>query len=78
MPLLLQPIVAPCITKESHIHLFERYSFKANIWIAIFSFIGNYWYTHYFYSVLKYAPFVSLPFLAPRSLSLFDLQCAAR
>jgi hypothetical protein len=29
-----------------------RYSFKANLWIAIFSFIGNYWYTHYFYSVL--------------------------
>ena len=31
----------------------ERYITKANIWIAIFSFIGNYWYTHYFYRVLE-------------------------
>ena len=38
---------------ESKKPLFERYSFKANLWIAIFSFIGNYWYTHYFYSVLS-------------------------
>mmetsp|Transcript_36461 Transcript_36461/g.44123 ORF Transcript_36461/g.44123 Transcript_36461/m.44123 type:complete len:300 (-) Transcript_36461:94-993(-) len=33
--------------------LSERYITKANVWIAIFSFIGNYWYTHYFYHVLK-------------------------
>ncbi|KAJ1473596.1 hypothetical protein T484DRAFT_1835477, partial [Baffinella frigidus] len=33
--------------------LLERYSFKANLWILIFSFIGNYWYTHYFYTVLR-------------------------
>ena len=52
-PLLLQPIVAPHITKESDRPLTERYAFKANLWIAIYSFIGNYWYTHYFYSVLK-------------------------
>lgn len=32
---------------------FERYITKANVWISIFSFIGNYWYTHYFYRVLK-------------------------
>ena len=31
----------------------KRHSFKANVWIAIFSFIGNWWYTHYFYSVLE-------------------------
>ena len=31
----------------------ERYIFKANLWIAVFSFIGNYWYTHYFYGVLN-------------------------
>jgi cycloeucalenol cycloisomerase len=29
------------------------YILKANAWIAVFSFIGNYWYTHYFYGVLK-------------------------
>lgn len=33
--------------------LLERYAFKANVWIATYSFIGNYWYTHYFYSVLQ-------------------------
>jgi cycloeucalenol cycloisomerase len=31
----------------------EAYIFKANLWIAVFSFIGNYWYTHYFYGVLN-------------------------
>ena len=31
----------------------DRYITKANLWVAIFSFIGNYWYTHYFYRVLK-------------------------
>lgn len=51
-PFLLQPILYPLKT-ESKLPLFERYSFKANVWIAIYSFIGNYWYTHYFYQVLK-------------------------
>jgi len=52
LPLLLQPLIYP-LGPDKDRPLFERYSFKANIWIAIFSFIGNYWYTHYFYSVLK-------------------------
>jgi cycloeucalenol cycloisomerase len=34
---------------------YQRYSCKANVWIAVYSFIGNYWYTHYFYSVLHAA-----------------------
>ena len=29
------------------------HSLKANAWLVIFSFVGNYWYTHYFYSVLR-------------------------
>jgi cycloeucalenol cycloisomerase len=29
-----------------------RYWVKANVWIAIFSFVGNYFWTHYFYHVL--------------------------
>ncbi|GBG89110.1 hypothetical protein CBR_g48821 [Chara braunii] len=32
--------------------LYERHWFKANIWIAIFSFNVNYFFTHYFYTVL--------------------------
>lgn len=51
-PFLLQPVLFP-MKSERHLPLIERYSFKANVWIAIFSFIGNYWYTHYFYSVLQ-------------------------
>lgn len=30
----------------------QRYWVKANVWIAIFSFIGNYFWTHYFYDLL--------------------------
>ena len=52
LPLILQPILYP-IGPDKDRCLTQRYAFKANIWIAIFSFIGNYWYTHYFYSVLK-------------------------
>jgi cycloeucalenol cycloisomerase len=51
-PYLLQPFLYP-MPSEKNLPLHMRYSFKANIWIAIFSFIGNYWYTHYFYSVLE-------------------------
>jgi len=52
LPYLLQPVVYP-LPAEKNLPLHMRYSFKANLWIAIFSFIGNYWYTHYFYSVLE-------------------------
>jgi cycloeucalenol cycloisomerase len=52
LPFLLQPLLYP-LEAESKVPLMLRYSFKANVWIAIFSFIGNYWYTHYFYSVLQ-------------------------
>lgn len=52
LPLVLQPIVWPMGPDQSR-PLLQRYSFKANVWLAIYTFIGNYWYTHYFYSVLK-------------------------
>ncbi|KAJ1423738.1 hypothetical protein B484DRAFT_103271 [Ochromonadaceae sp. CCMP2298] len=52
LPFLLQPLLYP-LPAERCLPLFLRYSFKANVWLAIFSFVGNYWYTHYFYSVLK-------------------------
>eukprot|EP00606_Chrysophyceae_sp_TOSAG23-5_P000939 GSChrysophyteH2.ASY1.ANO1.1262.1 assembled CDS len=60
LPYLLQPIVYP-LPAEKNLPLHMRYSFKANVWVAIFSFIGNYWYTHYFYGVLQaYYDFPSL------------------
>ncbi len=52
LPYLLQPVLFP-LPAEKNLPLYMRYSFKANVWIALFSFVGNYWYTHYFYSVLK-------------------------
>ena len=29
------------------------HALRAQVWVAVFGFIGNYWYTHYFYSVLE-------------------------
>ena len=52
LPYLFQPYFLP-MPAERHMPLLQRYSFKANVWISIFSFVGNYWYTHYFYSVLR-------------------------
>ena len=53
LPYVAQPLLAPGLTGEAHRPLTERYCFKANVWVLLFGFIGNYWYTHYFYSVLK-------------------------
>lgn len=58
LPFLLQPLVLPTAgfqSPDSKRPFLERYALKANIWLAVYSFIGNYWYTHYFYSVLKVA-----------------------
>ena len=43
----------PWLTGEATVPLLHRYCLKANLWLAIFGFIGNYWYTHYFYNILK-------------------------
>ena len=56
LPLVLQPIFFPSAgfgSPDESRSLFKRFSTKANLWIAIYSFIGNYWYTHYFFTVLK-------------------------
>ena len=51
-PALLYPLMRP-LKGDVGRPLRDWYILKANLWIAIFSFIGNYWYTHYFYGVLK-------------------------
>jgi cycloeucalenol cycloisomerase len=56
LPFLLQPIILPSAmlgSPDAKRPFFERYSTKANLWLFVYSFIGNYWYTHYFYSVLN-------------------------
>lgn len=43
-PLLLQPALAPQLTApDDALPLLARHATRANAWVAIFSFIGNYW-----------------------------------
>ena len=51
-PALVWPLTYP-LKGDKKLPKSEWYILKANLWIALFSFIGNYWYTHYFYAVLK-------------------------
>ena len=46
LPLIVQPFVHGRSAGVWH-------AGRAQLWIAIFGFIGNYWYTHYFYVVLR-------------------------
>lgn len=39
-PLLLQPVLMPSLTKEASVPLLQRFCTKANVWIALFSFLG--------------------------------------
>ncbi|CAK9083956.1 Cycloeucalenol cycloisomerase (Cycloeucalenol--obtusifoliol isomerase) (Cyclopropyl sterol isomerase) [Durusdinium trenchii] len=66
-PLLLQPLLLPALTKEASVPLAQRFCTKANLWIAVYSFLGNYWGTHYFYCVLKAK--YTLPFLPSHQLN---------
>lgn len=47
---LLPPLLQPA--SERGKPLSQRFWVKANLWIAIYSFIGNYVWTHYFYRLL--------------------------
>ena len=51
MPTLV-PVALPDLFLSSHLPLSRRYTTKANCYIAILAFIGNYLWTHYFYTVL--------------------------
>ncbi|KAL3803144.1 hypothetical protein HJC23_003419 [Cyclotella cryptica] len=65
LPLMLQPIIYPqaypievdgkkaLLNPDVSRTFSERYSTKVTLYLLTYSFIGNYWYTHYFYSVLK-------------------------
>jgi hypothetical protein len=46
LPLWLQP------PAEARKPLLQRHWVRANVWMAIFSYIGNYFWTHYFYTLL--------------------------
>ena len=47
LPFLLQPVLVPSGfygSPDVDRPLLERYSTKANLWLGVYSFIGNYWY----------------------------------
>uniref|UniRef100_A0A7I4APN8 Cycloeucalenol cycloisomerase n=1 Tax=Physcomitrium patens TaxID=3218 RepID=A0A7I4APN8_PHYPA len=50
-PCFLVPLIVVC-KEDAERPFYKRYWFKANVWIAIFGFVGNYFWTHYFYTVL--------------------------
>lgn len=51
LPGIVWPILFPCAADKGKPYA-ERFWVKAAVWIAIFSFYGNYFWTHYFYSLL--------------------------
>mmetsp|Transcript_16299 Transcript_16299/g.32916 ORF Transcript_16299/g.32916 Transcript_16299/m.32916 type:complete len:321 (+) Transcript_16299:87-1049(+) len=48
LPLWVQALRAASVRGGGAMH-----ALRAQLWVAVFGFIGNYWYTHYFYSVLR-------------------------
>ncbi|KAL9644110.1 hypothetical protein ABK040_005576 [Willaertia magna] len=51
LPCFLYPLLFPG-EYDKTIPITQRYWFKANIWIGIYNFVGNYLLTHYFYKLL--------------------------
>ena len=51
VPYVILPwiIVLP---SDQSVAWYQRYHVVANVWIAVFSYVGNYFWTHYFYQVL--------------------------
>jgi cycloeucalenol cycloisomerase len=72
LPLLLQPFLypGPVVDGQKRPVVWQRYSFRANLWLTIYSFIANYWFTHYFYSVLQAA------FTMPNAIRLNNVPIA--
>jgi cycloeucalenol cycloisomerase len=51
LPCILWPIFFPS-KADRHIPWTKRYATKANLWVALFNFVGNYFWTHYFFALL--------------------------
>ncbi|KAN0027661.1 hypothetical protein ACTFIU_010634 [Dictyostelium citrinum] len=52
LPCVIYPLLFPCAADKGK-PILERYWVKANIWIALFGFVGNYFWTHYFFVLLQ-------------------------
>src|SRR3989338_4243148 len=51
VPCVAYPLMFPG-KADTKLPIYERYWFKANLWVFIFSFVGNYFWTHYFFNLL--------------------------
>jgi cycloeucalenol cycloisomerase len=70
-PLLVIPLLAPGEADRGK-PLLGRFWVKANVWIAIFGFIGNYFWTHYFFQLLGAA--YTMPSHRLNNVCLYCLQ----
>lgn len=51
IPCFAIPLVVPLPGEKKQVW-YRRYTFKANLWMAAFNFVGNYFWTHYFFALL--------------------------
>ena len=51
LPYFVYPLMYP-FDADRKIPFHRRYFVVSNVWIAVFSYVGNYFWTHYFYQVL--------------------------
>lgn len=51
LPYFVWPLLRP-FAEDAGVPWGQRYYVVANVWIAIFSYVGNYFWTHYFYTLL--------------------------
>ncbi|GAM20056.1 hypothetical protein SAMD00019534_032310 [Acytostelium subglobosum LB1] len=52
LPCVVYPALFPCSADRDK-PWYERYWVKANLWLALFGFVGNYFWTHYFFILLR-------------------------
>lgn len=67
VPGVLVPLLFPSVAQMS-IPITQRYWFKASLWIFLFGFVGNYFWTHYFFTVL------GSKYLFPVSIKLNEVK----
>lgn len=52
LPPIILPLIYPKISGEENILWYQRSTTKINAFVAIIAWVGNYFWTHYFYTVL--------------------------
>lgn len=52
LPCVVVPLLLPPCEADRGRPLSERFWVKANVWVLIFGYVGNYFWTHYFFNLL--------------------------